>query len=161
MIPAPPQAVEPSVFLGDRDRDLAKPPRPWPVLAQRDGARIRMLDTLYARSHRPGLIVIEEAAAARAILAGADEILRHVPIILICLASSPTQDRAALWRTCSERLAGRGYEWADGLLAPWAAADPTGEALTGGAGDVICALPHSLVEARRVGAAARPAMPGA
>ncbi|HUZ74933.1 MAG TPA: glycosyltransferase family 4 protein [Stellaceae bacterium] len=155
-ITAPASAVEPLVFLGDRDRDLLRPPRPWPVAAQRDGARIRMLDTLYASSHRPGLIVIEEAAVACAILAGAELAIRQAPAILICLASSPMQDRAALWRTCSERLAGRGYEWVDGLLAPWVA-----EAPAGGVGDVICALPQSLVAARRVGGAALPSMRGA
>ncbi|HUY84477.1 MAG TPA: glycosyltransferase, partial [Steroidobacteraceae bacterium] len=94
---------QPSLILGDRDRDVVAPARPWPAAPREARNRIRTLDTLYAGSHRPGLIVIEDASAAGAILEGAKSLLRQAPAVLVCLASAGAQDRAAVWRDCVER----------------------------------------------------------
>lgn len=150
--PSPPvsrRQGDAAIFLGDCDCDIrTAPPLPWPAGPAREDGRVRTLDTLYAGTHRPGLIVVEDAAAARTILAGASEVLRRLPVILICFASCPVQDRAAIWEQCVEILAGRDYAWFDGLLLPCTTAARREEAVTACANAVVCALPRGLIEAR-------------
>ncbi len=145
---APQRPHDPTVALGAADRDLAPSPLPWPAVAASARARIRTIDTLYSTSHRPGLIVIEDAAAAREILAGAGHALRHDPIILICLASCPVEERGARWEECVAGLDGTSYEWFDGLLLACATAERRREAVMTCANAVVCALPRALAQVR-------------
>jgi hypothetical protein len=141
---------DPPITLGAADRDLASPPLPWPAVTvpAPAPARVRTLDTLYGSSHRPGLIVIEDATTARAIFAGAGAVLRQSPVILICLASCPASDRWTRWEECAALLAGTSHEWFDGLLLPCATSDRRREAVSTCANEVICALPRALAERR-------------
>ncbi|HZT52100.1 MAG TPA: glycosyltransferase family 4 protein, partial [Stellaceae bacterium] len=141
--PAAPCAdPSPLLLLGDRDRDVAASAAPpWPAAAPRQALRIRTLDTLYAVTHRPGLIVIEQAAAAPAILAGSESLARGAPMFVISLASTAARDRTALAERCLRWLAEHGYDCLDGRFAPLtsaAAAD---------AAEVICGLPPALRQA--------------
>jgi glycosyltransferase involved in cell wall biosynthesis len=138
----------PAIALGDRDCDIpALFAQPWPAAPAHEGIRIRTLDTLYAASHRPGLIVIEDAAAARPILAGAEELLRQAPMILISFAAAREQDRVVLLPACVAWLEGRGYDCRDGRLAPLAsAARPIAPGSARDTG-VICSLPPQPVQA--------------
>jgi hypothetical protein len=166
--PREPAVSEPSLsrgasdgasFLGDRDADIRTAPLlPWPAPVAREASRVRTLDTLYAETHRPGLIVVEHAAAAPSILAGARTLLRHAPALVICFASTALADRAALWERCVAALEGD-YSWLDGLLLPAATAERRAEAVTVCANAVACALPRALVATRIAPGALQAATP--
>jgi len=150
-VAAPPlqRADDGAGVLGDRDCDVRTAPSlPWPAPVARAAGRIRTLDTLYAGTHRAGLIVVEDAAAAPSILAGAGALLHQAPAIVVCFASTPLADRAAVWERCVERLEGRDYAWFDGLLLPCATAERRTEAVTVCANAVACALPRAFAAAR-------------
>ena len=137
------------VTLHDRDLDLASSPRFWPNAAVQPARRLRTVDTVYGATHRPGMVIIEDAEAATRILGGAVETLqRHRPSILISLATSPLGRRIAIWEDCAARLEDFGYIWVDGLMLPRATRDQRAEAVAACANDVICALQPATLDAQ-------------
>jgi hypothetical protein len=136
------------VTLDDRDLDLTPPLRFWPATAAGTARRVRTIDTLYGTTHRPGLIIIEDAAAAARILGGAAETLRrHRPGILISMHACPPGQRIAIWEDCAARLKGLDHVWLDGLMLPRVSPEQRREALEACANDVICALPSDALRA--------------
>jgi hypothetical protein len=136
------------VELDDRDLDLAAPLRFWPSAVSRTARRVRTIDTVYGATHRPGLVIIEDAEAAPRILDGAaDTLQRHRPSILISLTTAPPARRVAIWEDCAARLARLGYVWLDGLMLPRATREQRTDAVAACANDVICALPPTALDA--------------
>jgi hypothetical protein len=130
----------PDIVLGACDHDLVPARRPWPYVALDPVVRMRTLDGLHGRSHKPGLIVIESDILD--ILTGAmAAIQQHRPAILLNLtAVSPTQ-RLMEWERCVTLLASSDYGWCDGFLLPCDTTerrrDLAGPLCTG----LACALP--------------------
>jgi hypothetical protein len=136
------------VVLGDRDLELVPSLRTWPAVGPRGAERMRTIDTLYGGTHRPGLLVIEDATAAARILDGAVETVhRHRPMILASLTTCALSERSAVWEECAARLEGLGYVWVDGLMLPRVTREQRNEAVTACASDVLCALQSRAVEA--------------
>jgi hypothetical protein len=111
------QAEQPDLVLGAYDYDLVPARHPWPHADSDTMVRMRTVDTLHRRSHKPGLIVIE--ADVSDILSGAvGTIEQHRPMVLInLLALSPTA-RLIEWERCVALLAPFGYRWFDGFRLP-------------------------------------------
>ena len=133
-------------ILAAQDRDRAAAPlRPWPGAPPAPAARLRRADTLYADSHPIGLIVIEDAADAPAILAGAPRLLSgQSPAIILGFATVPPAARAPLWEDLAALLAPFGHAWHDAMLLP--ASDPglRRQSLVLLADQAVCALPPGL-----------------
>ena len=136
------------IVLGDRDLDIVPSLRTWPAVSARNVQRIRTVDTLYGGTHRPGLLVIEDAGSAVRVLDGAVEtVQRHRPMILASLSTRAPAERSAVWEVCVERLEGLGYVWVDALMLPRVTREQRNEAVAACANDVICALQSSTMAA--------------
>jgi hypothetical protein len=75
------------------------------------------LDSLYADSHAPGLLVLGAGLGPAAILEGAARVLvRHRPMLVIDFSDVAACLRPAIWETCVRVCDTYGYAWHDGLL---------------------------------------------
>jgi hypothetical protein len=134
-------------ILSDRDRDVAEAALPpWPGGRTRPAHRLRRLDTLYADSHRVGLIVIEDAAAAPAILHGAQRLLRtQAPAIVFDLAGAAPAERVESCERFAALLAPFELAWHDTMLVPVPDAARRREALLVLADQVVAAVPPGIL----------------
>ena len=107
--------------LGAEDREpWPAAALPWPSPTAPQAPRRRRLDTLYADSHAPGLLVLGGADQA-AILRGALRLLKaHRPMLLLDFCTVAPAARAALWEECAAACAAQDYGWHDSLLMPCA-----------------------------------------
>lgn len=106
--------------LASRDCEpVAGVPLPWPAPEVAPARRTRRLDTLYADSHAPGLLVLGGKSPLSDVLAGCrGTLLRHRPMLLLDLGDTPPAARAAAWEACVRACEDCHYTWHDGLLLP-------------------------------------------
>jgi hypothetical protein len=80
---------------------------------------MRTLDTLYADSHSPGLLVLGGEPPPADVLTGGRGLLsRHRPMLLLDFSDVPHALRAVAWDACAQTCQDHNYTWHDGLLLP-------------------------------------------
>lgn len=109
-------------ILGVHDREaLAGVPLPWPAPRPITRPRIQRLDSLYADSHAPALLVLGAGLGPAGILEGAVRVLaRYRPMLMIDFSDVAASLRPAIWEACVLVCNAYGYAWHDGLLMPCA-----------------------------------------
>lgn len=128
------------IVLGPCNHDLVPARRPWPCVALDSVVRMRTLDELHGRSHKPGLIVVESDISD--ILAGAMAAIRqHRPAILLDLSAVPPVERLMEWERCVTLLESSDYGWCDGFLLPCDTTERRRELIGPLCASLACALP--------------------
>jgi hypothetical protein len=116
-----PEVCGDAVFvLASRDCDaVTGVPLPWPAPASVCGFRARKLDTLYADSHTPGMLVFGGNSSVGDVIAGARGVLsRHRPMLLLDFSDVAPAMRASAWEDCVQACEDYHYTWLDGLFLP-------------------------------------------